>query len=179
MTVLSRCRRGATALLASVAMVGVAFAPTAAAQPPDENDGWQMAPPPLTTPWTGQVSPSNALPEYPRPQLTRPQLAEPQRGVAVRRCLGGGCAARRPGPRERILVPYPTESALSGIARHEDHMWYRRTFTVPEAWQVGQGQRLRINFGAVDHTATVWVNGTEVAHTPAATPGSPSTSPMP
>ena len=42
-------------------------------------------------------------------------------------------------------------------------MWYRRTFTVPESWQVGHGQRLRLNFGAVDHTATVWVNGTEVA----------------
>ncbi|WP_433402532.1 hypothetical protein [Streptomyces sp. CA-146814] len=28
-------------------------------------------PPPLTTPWTGQVSPTNPLPDYPRPQLTR------------------------------------------------------------------------------------------------------------
>ena len=28
--------------------------------------------PPLTTPWTNQVSSTNPLPEYPRPQLTRP-----------------------------------------------------------------------------------------------------------
>src|SRR5439155_7125125 len=28
--------------------------------------------PPLTTPWTDQVSTTNPLPEYPRPQLTRP-----------------------------------------------------------------------------------------------------------
>ena len=163
MTVLSRCRRGATALLASVAMVGVAFAPTAAAQPPDENDGWQMAPPPLTTPWTGQVSPSNALPEYPRPQLTRPSWQNLNGVWQFAGASVGGAPPVGQDLAERILVPYPTESALSGIARHEDHMWYRRTFTVPEAWQVGQGQRLRINFGAVDHTATVWVNGTEVA----------------
>ena len=28
-------------------------------------------------------------------------------------------------------MPYPVESQLSGIERHEDRMWYRRTFTVP------------------------------------------------
>jgi beta-galactosidase/beta-glucuronidase len=60
-------------------------------------------------------------------------------------------------------VPYPTESELSGIDRHEDHMWYRRTVTVPQAWRTS-GQRVLLNFGAVDHTATVWVNGQEVAH---------------
>nr|BFE77027.1 hypothetical protein GCM10020092_103280 [Actinoplanes digitatis] len=32
---------------------------------------------------------------------------------------------------EEVLVPYPIESALSGIMRHEDYMYYRKTFTVP------------------------------------------------
>ncbi|WP_239014365.1 hypothetical protein [Archangium violaceum] len=32
---------------------------------------------------------------------------------------------------ESVLVPFPIESALSGIQRHQDRMWYRRTFTVP------------------------------------------------
>jgi hypothetical protein len=62
-----------------------------------------------------------------------------------------------------VLVPYPIESALSGIQRHEDHMWYRRTFSVPSGWQVGDRTRLQLNLGAVDYDATVWVNGTEVA----------------
>jgi hypothetical protein len=33
--------------------------------------GWTAKTPRLSTPWTSQVSPTNALPEYPRPQLTR------------------------------------------------------------------------------------------------------------
>ncbi|MGR6964410.1 glycoside hydrolase family 2 protein [Geodermatophilus sp. URMC 61] len=163
MSILSRSRRRDPALLVAAAMVASTFVLTAAATPSDAGDGWQMAEPRLTTPWTDQVSPSNALPEYPRPQLTRPswqnlnglwQFAGAEAGEAPP--IGEDLA-------ERILVPYPTESALSGIARHEDRMWYRRTFTVPESWQVGHGQRLRLHFGAVDHAATVWVNGIEVA----------------
>jgi beta-galactosidase/beta-glucuronidase len=55
------------------------------------------------------------------------------------------------------------ESALSGIERHEDRMWYRRTFTVPAGWRVGSGNPLQLHFGAVDYDAKVWVNGTQVA----------------
>jgi len=64
---------------------------------------------------------------------------------------------------ERILVPYPVESQLSGLERHEDRMWYRRTFTVPADWRIGSGQRLQLNFGAVDWRSEVYVNGTKVA----------------
>lgn len=42
-------------------------------------------------------------------------------------------------------------------------MWYRRTFTVPEGWKVGQGKRLQLNFGAVDWQSEVYVNGHKVA----------------
>jgi beta-galactosidase/beta-glucuronidase len=55
------------------------------------------------------------------------------------------------------------ESQLSGIERHEDRMWYRRTFTVPRDWKVGSGKRLQLNFGAVDWQSEVYVNGTRVA----------------
>lgn len=60
-------------------------------------------------------------------------------------------------------MPYPVESQLSGIERHEDRMWYRRTFTVPADWKIGQRQRLRLNFGAVDWKSEVYVNGKKVA----------------
>ena len=39
---------------------------------------------PLATRWASQVSPENALPEYPRPQMTRQRLAEPERAVGLR-----------------------------------------------------------------------------------------------
>ncbi len=73
---------------------------------------------------------------------------------------------------ERILVPYPVESQLSGIERHEDRMWYRRTFTVPAGWKVGDHKRLQLNFGAVDWQAEVYVNGTRSPNTRAATTSS-------
>ncbi|MFF9090938.1 PA14 domain-containing protein [Streptomyces sp. NPDC014991] len=117
----------------------------------------------LRTPWADEVTPGNAHPEYPRPQLTRDTwrnlngtwqfaAAAPGEQPPVGRQLG-----------ERILVPYPVESQLSGIERHEDRMWYRRTFTVPADWRIGSGRHLQLNFGAVDWQAEVYVNGTKVA----------------
>ena len=69
-----------------------------------------------------------------------------------------------------ITVPYPPESALSGIADEGFHpvVWYRRSFEVPPDWR---GKRVLLHFGAVDYAARVWVNGHLVAsheggHTP-------------
>ena len=77
----------------------------------------------------------------------------------------GRAALAAPPPaneyRERILVPYPTESALSGIQRHDDQMWYRKVFKLPSTWR---GQRILLHFGAVDQIATVWVNNQQVAY---------------
>ena len=119
--------------------------------------------PPLTTPWTDAVTPDNALPDYPRPQLTRPDWQNLNGVWEFSRATVGESAPFGKTLNERILVPYPVESALSGIMRHEEHMWYRRTFTVPAGWNVGDGKRLQMHFGAVDHSSTVWVNGTQVA----------------
>ena len=167
-----------TAASATVLLTGVAAAPayatdttgTGMASAPTADRGvaaaepvWHPGIPPLATPWTAKVGPSNALPEYPRPQLTRDkwqnlngvwEFAKAQTGQAVPtgQTLG-----------ERVLVPYPIESALSGIQRHEDRMWYRRTFTVPANWRINQSNRLQLHFGAVDYDAKVYVNGTQVA----------------
>ncbi|MEV6846900.1 LamG-like jellyroll fold domain-containing protein [Actinoplanes sp. NPDC051411] len=139
-------------LMLVAALIGVPAAPA-----------WHAGIPPLATRWTSQVGPDNALPEYPRPQMTRPkwqnlngvwEFAKAETGQAVPSGQSLG---------ERVLVPYPIESALSGIQRHEDRMWYRRTFTVPAGWKVGSGNRLELHFGAVDYDARVYVNGTQVA----------------
>jgi glycosyl hydrolase family 2 len=118
----------------------------------------------MSTPWAKDVDANNPLPEYPRPQLVRENWQN----------LNGtwqfqAATADSPTPfgtelSEQIVVPYPVESLLSGLKRHEDHMIYRRTFEVPAGWNVGDGRRLQLNFGAVDYDATVFVNGTEVAH---------------
>ncbi|MFD7921252.1 PA14 domain-containing protein [Streptomyces sp. NPDC059740] len=117
----------------------------------------------LSTPWAKDVSADNAHPEYPRPQLTRDQwrnlngewefsAAKADQQPPFGRHLG-----------EKVLVPYPVESQLSGVHRHEDRMFYRRTFSVPAGWKVGSGKRLNLNFDAVDWQATVYVNGHKVA----------------
>ncbi|MEV6587484.1 PA14 domain-containing protein [Streptomyces acidicola] len=117
----------------------------------------------LRTRWADDVGPDNALPEYPRPQLTR----DAWRNLNGRWQFAAAEAGEQPPVgktlQERILVPYPVESQLSGIQRHEDRMWYRRTFTVPRDWHIGSGKRLRLNFGAVDWQSEVYVNGTKVA----------------
>ncbi|OSC68433.1 glycoside hydrolase family 2, partial [Streptomyces sp. 4F] len=117
----------------------------------------------LRTDWADEVGPDNAHPEYPRPQLTR----DDWQNLNGRWQFAAAEAGEQPpvgkNLKERILVPYPVESQLSGIQRHEDRMWYRRTFTVPRDWHIGRGQRLKLNFGAVDWQSEVYVNGVKVA----------------
>lgn len=126
-------------------------------------EAWRPVPAPLSTPWTSLVGPDNALPEYPRPQLARSRWLN-LNGVWDYLGSTGDTALVAPPPetayRERILVPYPVQSALSGIARQDEDMWYRRTFRLPADWR---DQRVVLNFGAVDQIATVWVNDHLVA----------------
>ncbi|WP_369201745.1 PA14 domain-containing protein [Streptomyces sp. PU-14G] len=122
----------------------------------------------LSTRWAKDVGPGNALPEYPRPQLKRDkwknlngtwQFAGAEKGQAPP-------VGRHKRLDEKILVPYPVESRLSGVERHEERMWYKRTFTVPKSWKVSdgaRGKRLHLTFDAVDWQATVYVNGKRVA----------------
>ena len=65
-----------------------------------------------------------------------------------------------PAKVEKIRVPYPPESELSGIARGGDTcLWYKRSFSVPQAWK---GRHVLLNFGAVDRISSVFVNGKKV-----------------
>jgi beta-galactosidase/beta-glucuronidase len=78
--------------------------------------------------------------------------------------------AERPDAFDRtIVVPFVPQCAASGIGdagRHEV-LWYGRRFENPG----GPGERLLLHFGAVDHEATVWLNGVEVgAHRGGYTP---------
>ncbi|MEU5343313.1 PA14 domain-containing protein [Streptomyces sp. NPDC020766] len=117
----------------------------------------------LSTPWGEKVTPANAHREYPRPQLTRGDWKNLNGSWQFAAAKAGEQPPVGRKLAEKILVPYPVESQLSGIERHEDRMWYRRTFTVPSNWKIGSAKRLQLNFGAVDWRSEVYVNGTKVA----------------
>jgi beta-galactosidase/beta-glucuronidase len=130
------------------------------ASEPVEKGPWHAADGPLMTRWAADVSPTNALPEYPRPQMVRPDWLN-LNGVwnyAITAPNVPDVAAYE----GIILVPFPIESALSGVMQPLDErsvLWYQRQFTVPSEWK---GKRIRLHFGAVDWQARVMVNGHEV-----------------
>ncbi|QPZ39417.1 glycoside hydrolase family 2 protein [Paramicrobacterium chengjingii] len=103
-------------------------------------------------------------PDYPRPQFRRENWMN-LNGVwgfeSDRSDSGLERGLRDAELSEEILVPFAPESTLSGIGDLDFHnaVWYRRSLHVPASWD---GNRVVIHFGAVDHDATVWVNGIEV-----------------
>src|SRR5204863_8761583 len=122
---------------------------------------WQPGEGPLKTRWAKEVSPHNALPEYPRPQMVRKDWLN----------LNGlwdlAITAKDGKPdsfQNQLLVPFPMESALSGVMKsvsENDRLWYRRKFDVPRSWQ---GRRVLLHFGAVDFEAKVWLNSATVGN---------------
>ena len=126
----------------------------------EEVSQWQAAEGPLSTRWTKSVTPSTAWTDYPRPQLTRKRWKNLnglwEYAITKRE-------AEQPVEMEGdILVPYPVESALSGVMRrlgYTQRLWYRRTFEVPDAFR---DDRVLLHFGAVDWEATIWVNDQKV-----------------
>lgn len=144
----------ATALTLALSLgAALSAAPAGAAR-------WHPATGPLQTRWAKSVSPSNVHPEYPRPQMVRRrwQHLNGLWDYAIR-------PKDAPPPADfdgQILVPFPVESALSGVMKRvgpANRLWYHRTFTLPKAWA---GQRVLLHFGAVDWEATVWLNGREL-----------------
>jgi hypothetical protein len=140
-------------LLTSIALAG---SPAARA---DDPAGLAPAPvpAPLLTRWAADLDPAHVLPEYPRPDLVRADWLS----------LNGywEYAVRPSGtlPPEKydrsILVPFPLESALSGVGQRLEPaqtLHYRRSFSVPAAWQ---GRRVLLHFEAVDWHAVLRVNG--------------------
>ncbi|MCL2744583.1 MAG: hypothetical protein FWE67_12095, partial [Planctomycetaceae bacterium] len=108
---------------------------------------------PLMTAAGRKVSPETVHPEYPRPSLVRKDWLNLN-----------GLWDWRDGSRKapnvqwnKILVPFPIESTLSGVGKYVEHIVYRRTFTIPEHWN--PSDRIILHFGAVDWDTAVYVNG--------------------
>ncbi|WP_295119525.1 glycoside hydrolase family 2 protein [uncultured Chitinophaga sp.] len=120
--------------------------------------------PKLPTKWTKPAMEAKVpLNEYPRPQLQRADWLclngkwDYLGGKQVATALNPSKPISFEGKTEQILVPYCPESVLSGIERNlETNLWYHRTFEVPASWK---GKQVLLHFEAVDHDATVFVNG--------------------
>lgn len=133
----------------------------AQAKEPNPAAQWHLANGPLMTKWSGQVSPENALPEYPRPQMVRQDWLN--LNGAWDYCVTAKCDETIPKSfKGKILVPFPIESALSGVMQPlqpTERLWYRRSFNVPKEWT---GRQVLLNFEGVDWDAFVFLNGKEV-----------------
>jgi beta-galactosidase/beta-glucuronidase len=120
---------------------------------------WQPAKGPLMTRWAKDVSPKHPHPEYPRPQMVRKDWQNLNG-------LWNYAITARDAPQPvkwdgQILVPFPVESALSGVMKRvyeTNRLWYHRTFKIPRGWK---GKNVLLNFGAVDWETKVFVNGKE------------------
>jgi beta-galactosidase/beta-glucuronidase len=107
---------------------------------------------------------------YPRPQLQRAEwlcLDGPWR-FAFDDAACWSCPIDVPRWTHEIRVPFPPESAASGIGDRGFHraVWYQRDVQVK-----AEGRRVILRFGAVDYLAKVWVNDQlvvthEGGHTP-------------
>lgn len=118
---------------------------------------YQMQPVVLQTRWAKDVKIENPLNEYPRPQMVRKSwinlnglwnYAITRKDAIIPEKYNGN-----------ILVPYPIESALSGVKKTlqpDQNLWYKKKFTY-----AGKGKVI-LHFGAVDFEATVFLNGREV-----------------
>lgn len=118
--------------------------------------------PPLDTDWTYKVG-TNPWPQYPRPKLARSQWRGLNGLWTYSNASGLNELSHPPFNStlsQEVLVPFCLESGLSGIqAAQPIYSWYRTEFKVPKKWT---GDRVLLNFGAVDYEATVFVNGHNV-----------------
>ncbi len=120
----------------------------------------QQESPTLKTRWTDQVDRSNPLSEYPRPQMKRERwmsLNGPW-DYAITEYPGNAPQAYD----GKIVVPYPIESALSGVQKRvtpKQRIWYKRSFQVPGSWK---NENLLLHLEAVDWEAVIYVNGQKV-----------------
>lgn len=121
---------------------------------------WKIAGDKITTRWAEQIDPAKCLSEYPRPQMVRDKWKN----------LNGlwdyAITADSETPPlnyvGKILVPFPVESALSGVNKMvgpEKVLWYRTMITIPSDMR---GKNILLHFGAVDWQSDVFIDGVKI-----------------
>lgn len=121
----------------------------------NEQQTWVVPDNPLMTKWADDIDPDEPWPLYPRPIMQRDDWAN----------LNGmwdysiSDQKNRPDKWDgKILVPYPVESALSGVKKRpgeNEYIWYKREFKIPSSWK---NKRVVLNFEACDWETKVWID---------------------
>ena len=118
----------------------------------------------LLSKWANKVNPKAPLPEYPRPQMKRDNWLN-LNGLweyAIKHNIPKFNPVDLDGLDGTILVPYPVESALSGVKKRvspKNCVIYRKKFIIPEEWD---GKKILLHFGAVDWKSTIYINKKEI-----------------
>ena len=119
----------------------------------------------MLTTWGECVTPENAWRSYPRPRMVRDKWTN----------LNGEwdyaitSVTNTPGRPQKwdgkILVPFPLESALSGVGRllePDEFLWYTRKIVCDPK----PGERILLHFGGVDFRTMVFIGHNEVTDVP-------------
>jgi hypothetical protein len=120
---------------------------------------WKITDNPILTKWAENVDPQKPWLLYPRPDMVRNSW------VSLNGLWEYAITPKDTKPQKwdgNILVPYPVESALSGVKRRvseTENLWYKRTFRVPNIWSK---KNILLNFEACDWETVAWVDGKEV-----------------
>lgn len=127
-----------------------------------QNSGWKIVEGKITSPWAEKVNASAPLPEYPRPQMVR-ESWQNLNGLWDYTIEPKTEQENVPASfKGKILVPYPIESALSGVGKtvgKDSVLWYRSSIDLPAKLRK---QNVLLHFGAVDWLCDVFVNGKKV-----------------
>lgn len=125
---------------------------------------WERKSAPIMTTWGENINPEEVWTEYPRPQMVRKDwlsLNGPW-DYHKKREIDHDYVADKSMFTQKILVPYPVESALSGIMDTDfeentrSTFVYHRTFTLPRSYK---DKNILLHFGAVDWKCTIYING--------------------
>ncbi|MDX2414803.1 MAG: PA14 domain-containing protein [Bacteroidales bacterium] len=123
---------------------------------PNQDNDWNIKSGPLSTEWAHKIDIDKPWDKYPRPAMVRNDWLN----------LNGlwdfaitDISAKPDTWERKILLPYPVESALSGImerVNEEQLIWYKKDVELPAKWKK---KRVLINFEASDWETTLYVDG--------------------
>lgn len=147
-------------LFARLSLFSLLFLMLSCDRPSENNTAeWKIKEGPLLTSWAEKVNPDEIWKEYPRPQHQRREWQ------SLNGLWNYAITEENQSPTEindgEILVPFPVESALSGVMKSVSPtqiLWYSRKFEIPENWK---NRRIILHFGAVEWLMTCLVNGKE------------------